>query len=894
MKNFKLSLLLALLFFSAFFVSTQKTFGANIKEQTLVKIADVNIENVKIKSRQNNEFKISFDIANGEMVQPQIRYGVRIMKKEGLSMVVYNEKIYDETLVIASKEKMHKEIEYTAPSFLEGEYDIYIFSQNEKNLSLALVFAGKQAFSQISSGFMINQGSCFIKGDKELKNLGNIEVDRNVFVSPNENLTISCKIKNISKEEESLFYGIETRSGSIFGERVFNKTEKSNNNFKPGEERDIDFIFNVGENSGRFFTKINVKNTSTENKEDNFLRINFTVSGPFALMQNIRFDKSSYVAGEKSNISLSIINSKEASRFVLNVVINDDKGKMCSENFKKEFEKKASSVEEITLNVSIIKDCKNPAFSFKLSDASGKIYDKNTFNLKNPSNSFVESATHKLTTTIFIVLVVVCIIFFVIIFLKYKNNRKILIFIFSCLGYLGLFTFGVKAATFASSHVVDTYNSSGTKTGNTTNANFTYIVNFNPYSVPINRDPAGAIQTMMSYSSDSNESIYFTDMEDLTSNANSFYSTQHNNLLQGSGPAGGPSNQMYSGRSYGGSFYRQLGTFTQVGPATAKFHAYWNSSCYDPSCRDDFDVPFDIGAAEVAAATCSDGVQNGGETGIDCGGSCPACTSSCTDTCSYAYCGQACTYSNCSAGTGVCSYCPSIVRGMIATSYNNITKSYQVGCGYGASHSDADIMAGMKINGVWKDCSYALMSGNTGNNITYFYDCNTGDVPSGTIETYCAVGTTSNIAYAGCKNKLTPDITINPPSNYNLQVSADQNTTVKSKIGTSINCISGAPVDPGFCSYDYPAGSTVVLNGTTSLPNVFSWEGCDSVSGSDCTVLMNSAKIIRAKSTCTETIDCAANTCEGNTCSGLCGPITGTKICNNSGKGSGTWKEVAP
>jgi len=51
----------------------------------------------------------------------------------------------------------------------------------------------------------------------------------------------------------------------------------------------------------------------------------------------------------------------------------------------------------------------------------------------------------------------------------------------------------------------------------------------------------------------------------------------------------------------------------------------------------------------------------------------------------------------------------------------------------------------------------------------------------------------------------------------------------------------------GTCSAFYPLNGVVTLNVSTQLPNAFNgWNGCDSVSGTTCTVTMNGARTVTA------------------------------------------------
>jgi hypothetical protein len=90
----------------------------------------------------------------------------------------------------------------------------------------------------------------------------------------------------------------------------------------------------------------------------------------------------------------------------------------------------------------------------------------------------------------------------------------------------------------------------------------------------------------------------------------------------------------------------------------------------------------------------------------------------------------------------------------------------------------------------------------------------------------------------------TISLTVNAAPNYTLTVSdtgAGFGTVTSRPAG--INCGST-------CSASYVSGTTVTLTATPGLFSGFGgWSGCDAVSGSSCTVDMNSARSVTANFT---------------------------------------------
>jgi hypothetical protein len=68
------------------------------------------------------------------------------------------------------------------------------------------------------------------------------------------------------------------------------------------------------------------------------------------------------------------------------------------------------------------------------------------------------------------------------------------------------------------------------------------------------------------------------------------------------------------------------------------------------------------------------------------------------------------------------------------------------------------------------------------------------------------------------------------------------------KDGTGSGKVTASPIDCGAnCSAYYDSGSVVTLTATPATGSAFTrWSGCDSVSGTNCTVTMNAARSVTA------------------------------------------------
>ena len=121
------------------FLGTKKTLAQSTTENSkaafgdpieVITVATVNIYDAKIISQEGNRIKIGFDLDNREGVQPGIKYSVELIRTESEgddeTQTVVDEKVYDEKVSLGENETVHREIEYTAPSYLSGDFTVYL------------------------------------------------------------------------------------------------------------------------------------------------------------------------------------------------------------------------------------------------------------------------------------------------------------------------------------------------------------------------------------------------------------------------------------------------------------------------------------------------------------------------------------------------------------------------------------------------------------------------------------------------------------------------------------------------------------------------------------------------------------------------------------------------
>ena len=137
MKLLKISLLSLATIFSL--VVAPATFAEEKKQEEVpvqVSLSDIDFSNFEIISQEGNNFELSFTTINGQRAQSGVKYGVALNPKGVYPVGVTNEYVYSESLTLESNYELTKNIKYTAPSNLEGNYEIRVVFKSKEGLML--------------------------------------------------------------------------------------------------------------------------------------------------------------------------------------------------------------------------------------------------------------------------------------------------------------------------------------------------------------------------------------------------------------------------------------------------------------------------------------------------------------------------------------------------------------------------------------------------------------------------------------------------------------------------------------------------------------------------------------------------------------------------------------
>ena len=228
MKKIFFAASLAILFgltSSSKIVLAQENSAGNIPDAnqeargTTTLVATVNIYRAKIDSQNGNKFKISFDLNNQEKIQPDIKYGIHLQQTVGKDQKIYDEYVYPKAITLGIGQTMKVELDYTAPSHLKGDYDLWLVAGTSRGFLLALSSVGKVTLDGDGQYIEIVKDKCFLQVQNE-KDSPKYNLMQGVDIVKNEKIEATCEIANHFKKTVIADAYFKTYYRSPFGNLI--------------------------------------------------------------------------------------------------------------------------------------------------------------------------------------------------------------------------------------------------------------------------------------------------------------------------------------------------------------------------------------------------------------------------------------------------------------------------------------------------------------------------------------------------------------------------------------------------------------------------------------------------------------------------------------------------
>lgn len=403
-----------LIFFSLVFATVVQ--AASVPETIL--LASVNIEGTQIVSQKDNVFNISFSLTNGEGLQTGVKYGVRLVKETDKGQFIMDEEIYDESLTLNPNSIIKKDIVYTAPTSVGGEYTLVLISNNKNGFPFGIADIGKVKLIATTDGIELLPETCSLKvvGEDAIYTL-----TQGVDIKSAEDLSLTCTAINSSKKDTTATQKFETRYRSSYGD-IVDQTGGDTTPvvFKAGEKKTFSLIIPKASVPQAYNLRLTLG-------QSNPISLHYVLRGNSATIQSVSLDKDYYMKGDTALVSFVYSHSADSfqgSRFGSSlpqalsgkVSVVDGKDNACSENLTENLNNDSIKAD---VSVQILSDCIDPKIIILLTDSTGTVLDQKEFVVKTTS---LPSQSSNNNLIYIIIGVIVLIIIIISIIMKKKNS----------------------------------------------------------------------------------------------------------------------------------------------------------------------------------------------------------------------------------------------------------------------------------------------------------------------------------------------------------------------------------------------------------------------------------------------------------------------------------------
>ncbi len=482
MKKTKLFLILAAVIFGmAFFNAARATDTPepimDSSQTTLV--ATVNIYNASVISQDKNNIKISFDLSNRQLVQPDLKYAVLLIRQDKTSQVLVDEKVYPEVIMLNENQTLHKEIDYLAPSYLNGVFQIGLVVQNQNGMTLATSNLISVMLAGDSQYVEIDPASCYLKVDGEINDKKYIPA-QGVDIKPEEKLIAYCDVTNHTDQAVTLIPRFKTYWRSAFGQEV-NTNQESQIAITLDKQEKKQTSFNLPKAQTPQAYDVTLELTNNPNQIiSNKTTFHYVLRGLSATIQNLRLDEDYYQKGEMAKVSFlwsasadnfpdSRLGKTDNGQMFANITIKNAQNQICA-TLKKELNQ-TSQLADYSLPINM--DCQNPQIAVNIQDDKGNILDKQDFSIESQNVPVAQAKASQpnnvLKYGIILVLILLIISVFIIVFKK-RKGVSVIIFLILAGGIFLSSGVGAKADTFT----IGSTNSYGYFNGWYANTNISY------------------------------------------------------------------------------------------------------------------------------------------------------------------------------------------------------------------------------------------------------------------------------------------------------------------------------------------------------------------------------------------------------------------------------------
>lgn len=354
-------------------VSTPAQASQASTTQKGVVVANINLSDAILLSQKPGEIRVALNIVNqGSTSQGDIRYGVELVKNTDKGQVKVDTFVASDTLAVAAGQSLHKEITYTPPIFLSGDYDLWIIARTSGGLMLGLTKVGKVTLKGTGDYIEVIPSSCSlsVKGDPK-----HYTLDQGVEVARGDELSLSCTMQSHAARSLSVTPSFSTYMGTVYGPLVhMTYPQTSAVTLAANEKKTLTVIIPKADKPQAYAVSVVFGEQNMVPVTSNRISPRYVLKGASATIENVSLDKTSYKKGEAMTATV-FWTAPAATDVALKVSVANESGAACGESVaKKSFPRDMLS----TMSMSATEDCASPKLSAALLDAAGNTLDTRT------------------------------------------------------------------------------------------------------------------------------------------------------------------------------------------------------------------------------------------------------------------------------------------------------------------------------------------------------------------------------------------------------------------------------------------------------------------------------------------------------------------------------------
>ena len=371
-------------------VSATPVFAQTDEGGTLV--ADVAVTNALIVNQEQNVFGISFEIVNRMGVQSDIAYGINLVTTGESPQLVHQEG-HMVPHALQEGESWYTEFRYIAPEFLNGAYQIVLWSETKGGLPLAIAPLGEVELTGTGEYVWIDSASCVTE------NIGE------------EGVSTTCSAESFFREEVSLSPFAVITKDSFSGDGITAQQLTSTPLVIAPGESEISFEVPLPSQQGQFAAMIGLEDANGV-LLSNSVPLMYSGGVPYASIRNVALDNDLYRRGDAASVQITYLLPVEEA--LLSVSVLDANGDMCSEEI--EGMRIAAADGFVVVPVAITSSCSSPEVSVQIFDTESNLLAEHT------TLATQERDTEGFSTSLIIVAVIVLLL--IIVGVAYLLNKK--------------------------------------------------------------------------------------------------------------------------------------------------------------------------------------------------------------------------------------------------------------------------------------------------------------------------------------------------------------------------------------------------------------------------------------------------------------------------------------